>query len=135
MRLNLRNEQRIIRMFLRKIFSMITKLKISIFCCLLFALFVVRLGFAYFPEVTILDREAIQKLSDEQLIQAYTDTIVEIEAQNAFHATSGFVPREYKAYKDLLYYRIYLWQEMDKRKIEPPLVTPPQSVPVNPPVK
>ena len=114
---------------------MITKLKISIFCCLLFALFVVRPGFAYFPEVTILDREAIQKLSDEQLIQAYTDTIVEIEAQNAFHATSGFVPREYKAYKDLLYYRIYLWQEMDKRKIEPPLLTLPQSAPVNPPVK
>ena len=58
------------------------------------------LSMAEYPsDVTILDKSTISKLSDDQLTDAYEDTIVEIDANRTFHATSGFSPKEYKDFK------------------------------------
>ncbi len=77
-------------------------------------------GWAYMEVVTILDKKDIVKLSDDKLIDTYIDVIVEMEASKTFHTTSGFTPKQYTAYKDLLRYRIQLLIEIHKRGIEPP---------------
>jgi len=76
---------------------------------------------AEFPSsVTVLDKPAIVKLSDDQLIDAYEDTLVEIEANRTFHATSGFSPKEYKDFKALLKFRLLLLVEIHGRNLELP---------------
>lgn len=79
------------------------------------------LSMAEFPsDVTILDKPAIIKLTDDQLIDTYENTIVEIEANRSFHATSGFSPKEYKNYKALLKFRLLLLIEIHSRNLELP---------------
>ncbi len=78
--------------------------------------------FAYEPEVKILTKDEIVKLSDSVLLDNYIEVSVEIEAATSLHATSGFVPKEYKSFKDLLRYRIELLNEIKKRKLEAPVV-------------
>ena len=90
---------------------------------------------AYISEIPTLDRKSIHALSDDQLMDAYIEAEVELEAQNAFHATSGFAPKEYDAYKNLIRYRMYLLLEMNRRKIEAPPAAPPVNSVPNPPVK
>lgn len=76
---------------------------------------------AEFPsDVVILEKSAIVKLSDEQLIDAYENTLVEIEASRSFHATSGFSPKEYKDFKALLKFRLLLLVEIHSRNLELP---------------
>ena len=77
-------------------------------------------AFAYVSEIKFLAREEIAKLSDEALIDAYIEAVVELKATETFHATSGFTPKEYENYKDLLKYKILLIQELDKRKLPAP---------------
>jgi hypothetical protein len=76
---------------------------------------------AAMSEVTILDKGEIVKLSDEQLMETYIDIIVELEASKAFHTTSGFTPKSYTEYKDLLKYRLHLLMEIRKRGLELPI--------------
>ena len=84
-------------------------------------LFLTPLALAEYPsDVIILDKPAIIKLSDEQLVDAYENTIVEIEANRSFHATSGFSPKEYKDYKALLKFRLMLLVEIHSRNLEIP---------------
>ena len=79
------------------------------------------LSLAEYPsEVTILEKPAIVKLSDDQLIDTYENTIVEIEANRSFHATSGFSPKEFKDYKALLKFRLLLLVEIHSRNLELP---------------
>lgn len=78
--------------------------------------------FAYLPNIPILDKEAIAGLTDDKLIDAYIDAVVELQANETFHKTSGFSPKEYESYKELLRYRILLLKEIDKRKLETPRV-------------
>src|ERR1700744_4710440 len=79
------------------------------------------LSMAEYPsEVTILDKSDIVKLTDEQLIDTYENTLVELEASRSFHATSGFSPKEYRDYKALLKYRILLSVEIRGRNLEVP---------------
>ena len=76
---------------------------------------------AEFPsDVTILDKSSITKLTDDQLTDVYENTIVEIEANRSFHATSGFSPKEYKDYKALLKFRLMLLVEIHSRNLELP---------------
>lgn len=75
---------------------------------------------AFLPTITILDKADIVQLSDDKLIDAYIDMLVELQASKAFHTTSGFTPKEYESYKNLLRYRILLLQEIDKRKLQVP---------------
>ena len=74
----------------------------------------------YPSDVVILDKSSIIKLQDDQLIDAYENTLVEIEANRSFHATSGFSPKEYKDYKALLKYRLLLLVEIHSRNLEIP---------------
>ena len=84
-------------------------------------LFLAPLSMAAFPpDVTILDKPAIVKLSDDQLIDTYENALVEIEASRTFHATSGFSPKEYKDYKALLKFRLLLLVEVHARNLEIP---------------
>jgi hypothetical protein len=62
----------------------------------------------------------LKLLSDEALIETYIDTMAEMETSKAFHTTSGFTPKEYKKYKDLVKYRLQLLFEIDRRKISLP---------------
>ena len=74
------------------------------------------------PDVKILNADEITKLHDKDLLDAYVNTSVEIEALKSFHSTSGYMPKEYAKFKDLLRYRIWLLNEIKKRKLEAPVV-------------
>ena len=88
---------------------------------MMMVLFFTPLSMAEYPsDVAILDKPAIVKLTDDQLIDAYENTIVEIDASRSFHATSGFSPKEYKDYKSLLKYRLMLLVEIHSRNLELP---------------
>jgi len=79
------------------------------------------LSMAEYPsDVTILDKSGIVKLTDDQLIDTYEDTLVEIDASRTFHATSGFSPKEYKDYKAMLKFRLLLLVEIHSRNLELP---------------
>ena len=41
-------------------------------------------------DITILLKKDIVKLTDEQLLDTYLDTLVELDASKTFHNTSGF---------------------------------------------
>ena len=88
---------------------------------MIMVLFLTPLSMAEFPsDVTILDKSSITKLTDDQLTDVYENTIVEIEANRSFHATSGFSPKEYKDYKALLKFRLMLLVEIHSRNLELP---------------
>ena len=79
------------------------------------------LALAEYPsDVALLEKPAIVKLTDDQLIDNYENTLVEIEASRAFHATSGFSPKEYKDFKSLLKFRLMLIVEIHNRNLELP---------------
>lgn len=79
-----------------------------------------RMVLAYMSDIVILEPKDISKLADDQLISTFIDVIVEMEASKTFHTTSGFTPKEYDAYKNLLRYRIELLMEIHKRGLEAP---------------
>ena len=79
-------------------------------------------SFSYPSAVTVLDNKEIAKLSDSALTAMYVDTAIEFEAMNMFHKTSGFSPREYQGYKDLLRFRYELKSELQRRKLEVPVI-------------
>ena len=72
------------------------------------------------PEIKIIDKKEIALLVDDKLMDVYMDTLVEIEASRAFHATSGFSTKDYKTFKDLLKFRMLLVLEIHKRNLEIP---------------
>ncbi len=74
----------------------------------------------YPSDVIILDKSAITKLTDDELIDTYENTLVEIQASSSFHTTSGFSPKEYKDYKALLKFRMLLLVEIHGRNLELP---------------
>ncbi len=71
-------------------------------------------------EVVILPKEEIVKLSDEQLTDTYIDVVVEIDASRSFHTTSGYTPKQYGEYKNLLKYKFLLLMEIHNRNIDIP---------------
>lgn len=71
-------------------------------------------------EVIILEQKDIVLLPDDKLIDIYIDVLAEMDASKTFHATSGFTPKEYKKYKDLVKYRLRLMFELHRRKLELP---------------
>ena len=88
---------------------------------MIMVLFLMPLSMAEFPsDVTILDKSAIVKLDNDQLIDTYEKTLVEIEANRSFHATSGFSPKEFKDYKALLKFRLLLLVEIHNRNLDLP---------------
>ena len=90
-------------------------------CAVLAVMMTATVCFAVFEsEVKILKKEEIAKLSDQVLIDTYLDAVVELEASKTLHTTSGFMPKEYKGFKDLVRYKLMLLQEISKRKLEIP---------------
>ena len=88
---------------------------------MMMVLFLTPLSMAAFPsDVAILDKPSIVKLSDDELIDIYENTLVEIQANQSFHATSGFSPKEYKDYKALLKFRLLLLVEIHRRHLDLP---------------
>ena len=88
---------------------------------MMMVLFFMPISMAEYPtDVTVLDKSDITKLTDDQLINSYEDTVVEIDASRAFHATSGFSPKEYKGFKSLLKFRLMLLVEIHSRNLEIP---------------
>ena len=71
-------------------------------------------------EIQILDMKAMAALDDQKLVDNYIDVVVEIEGTKMFYATSGFTPKAYKKYKEILKYRLQLLFEIHRRKIEIP---------------
>ncbi len=71
-------------------------------------------------DIVILNKEDIAKLIDEKLIDAYIDTIVELEASKSFHTTVRYTPQEYATYKKIMRYRVYLLMEINRRGLELP---------------
>jgi hypothetical protein len=71
-------------------------------------------------QVPVLDQAGISKLTDEQLINAYIDAMVELEATTIFQGRAGFNPKEFDKYKRLLRYSVDLNLEIQKRKLELP---------------
>ena len=71
-------------------------------------------------DVVVLEKKDIVALADDKLIEKYMDTIVEIEASKTFHATNGFSPKDYKEFKDILKFRLYLLTEIHSRNLEIP---------------
>lgn len=87
---------------------------------LLLACFTAPVFAAFTSNVTILEKADVLKLNDEGLIDTYTDVLVELEAIRTFHATSGFSPKQYDEFRDLLKYRLLLLMEIHSRNIEIP---------------
>lgn len=88
---------------------------------LVMLLSVVSVARAEYPsDVTILDKSAISKLTDDDLLDTYENTVVEIRANQSFHTTSGFSPKEYKDYKSLLKFSLLLQVEIHSRNLEIP---------------
>lgn len=79
-------------------------------------------SFSYPSAVTVLDTKEIAKLSDLALAAVYVDTVIELEAITMFHKTSGFSPKEYQEYKNLLRFRYELKSELQRRKLEVPAI-------------
>jgi hypothetical protein len=75
---------------------------------------------AYPIDIKSLTTDEITKLSHQELTDAYMAVLVEVEAQKAFHTTSGFRPNDYDQYKQLLLYQLRLVEEMKKRKLSIP---------------
>ncbi len=71
-------------------------------------------------EIRILEAKDILLLDDQKLTDAYIDVVVEIDATKTFHSTSGFTPKEFKAYKGLLKYRLQLLFEIHRRNLQLP---------------
>ena len=80
---------------------------------------------AFLYDINILPRTAIEKLTDKALLDAYIDAMIELEAAQTFHQTSGFTKaEEYEKFKALLRYRTDLILEIKKRELELPQITP-----------
>lgn len=79
-------------------------------------------SFSYPSAVTVLDTQEIVKLSDTALAALYVDAVIELEAIEMFHKTSGFSPKEYQEYKNLLRFRYELKSELQRRKLDVPAI-------------
>jgi len=75
-------------------------------------------GFLY--SVPILDQEAVQSLSDEKLLEVYVDVLVDLEASTTFSRTAGFNKNEYMKFKELIHFRVRLFNEIKRRRLEVP---------------
>ncbi len=89
----------------------------KIFLAFLMLPIIATLAFAFPYDIKFLSKEEIHKLSNDVLIETYTDAKIEIEASKVFHNRAGFVNgKEYQQHKDLLRYVINLRMEMDTRE-------------------
>jgi hypothetical protein len=75
---------------------------------------------AYTSTLVILDKKGIDKLTDEQLTNAYMDALVDVEARKDFLGHFGFAGKELEEYKAALKYRLLLLMEIHGRNLDIP---------------
>ncbi len=75
---------------------------------------------AYTSNIVILDQKDIEKLTDEQLTNAYMDALVEVEARKDFFNHFGFSGKDLDDYKAVLKYRLLLLMEIHSRNLDIP---------------
>lgn len=77
-------------------------------------------SWAFLYEVQVMTQEELKGLKDDQLVNAYIDAMIELDAATLFHKAAGFNPKEYDKYKKLLRYTVDLSLEIQKRQLELP---------------
>ncbi|MBF0484493.1 MAG: hypothetical protein HQL25_07295 [Candidatus Omnitrophica bacterium] len=82
--------------------------------------FVCTTAFAFIYEGKIMTKEEIKQLTDDALIQTFTEIMIEKRATQEFHRNTGFTPKEYENFKLLLGFIINLRREFVSRNIEVP---------------
>lgn len=107
--------------------KMVTMRALAVAICLVLG--AVLPSFAFLFEIKPMDKTAIARLSDEDLINTYIDVEVEVEALQAFYAKGGLTPKDYKNFKDVLRYRILLVDELNKRGLDIPGSSKPFTLP------
>ena len=77
-------------------------------------------AFAFLYEVKIYTKQELKKLSNSELVGVYRDAMIERRASETFQGKSGFTPKEYGSYKQLLGLVIDLREEMKLREMDVP---------------
>ena len=75
---------------------------------------------SFLYSVPVLDQQSVQALSDEKLLEVYVDVLIDLEASTTFSRTAGFNKNDYVKFKDLIRYRVRLFNEMKRRRLEVP---------------
>ena len=87
---------------------------------LILAVLVIKPARAFLYEIEMLSPEQISVLTDQKLIESYTEAKIEEKTSAEFVLAAGFSSaKDYEKRKSLLRYIIYLHREMNKRNIEP----------------
>ena len=74
----------------------------------------------YTSTLTVLEKKEIVKLTDEQLTDAYIDTVVDAQARKDFFNRFGLVGKEFDEYKAVMKYRLLLLMEIHSRNLDIP---------------
>ena len=99
------------------------KLTSFVLVLIVFIAFNISLASASFVySVKVLSKTEVQELKKDELVDYFVDVMIERKACETFHSRSGFSPKGYEKFKELLKVVVYLRQEMLKRGIEPPPV-------------
>lgn len=75
---------------------------------------------AYTSTFAILEKKDIAKLSDDELTNAYMDSLVEVQARKDFFNRFGFAGKDLDDYKAVLKYRLILLMEIHSRNLDIP---------------
>lgn len=84
------------------------------------SLFLSTQSFAWLYDFPILSKEEIKALDEVEILNAYIDVKIELDASRTFHGKAGFTPKEYKRHKDLLNLVIKIRLEMQLREMDVP---------------
>ena len=75
---------------------------------------------SFLYSVPILDQQSVQALSDEKLLEVYVDVLIDLEASTTFSRTAGFNKNDYMKFKELIRYRVRVFNEIKRRRLEVP---------------
>lgn len=75
---------------------------------------------AYTSTLVILDKKDISKLTDEQLLNTYMDTVVDVQARKDFFWHFGLAGKDLDEYKAAMKYRLLLLMEIHSRNLDIP---------------
>ena len=74
---------------------------------------------AFLYDIKMMTRDEIKALTDQQLMDAYIEAMIEDQTSREFHEAAGFnSAKEYNKRKDLLRYIIFLRKELVERDMD-----------------
>src|SRR5882757_7540940 len=74
----------------------------------------------YTSTLVILEKKDIVKLTDDQLTDAYMDSLVDVEARKDFFNRFGLAGKDLDDYKAVMKYRLLLLMEIHGRNLDIP---------------